>query len=381
MVYIRSFVDELKTRIFEENPLIQVVLGPRQVGKTMGIKQLLERVSIPSIYSHADDLLSPNRSWLIEHWQKTMALGPGSLLVVDEIQKIPNWSEIIKALWDENPYYIKLIVLGSSSLQLQKGLSESLAGRFELLKVYQWSYGECKKAFNYSLDHYLVYGGYPGAVPFEKNFDRWKSYIKDSIIEAAISKDIFQDNRVGNPALFRQAFEILCHYPAQEISYTKLLGQLQSKGNSDLVKHYTHLYSGAFLANILHKYSPKAYLSKTSSPKILIGCPALVNFSYQKNTLDNDLKGRLFELIIGNRLISTPGDLYYWRESNHEVDFVYIYHGVIYAIEVKSGKIKPIQGLDLFKRKYPMCKQLVITLANFESFDADPLDFIKTYSL
>ena len=232
-----------------------------------------------------------------------------------------------------------MIILGSSSLQLQKGLTESLAGRFELIRTYQWTYDELKCAFKYDLDRYLTYGGYPGAVAYEKEFDRWYAYLKDSIIEAVVGKDILLNRKVGNPALFRQAFEIICRYPAQEISYTKLLGQLQDKGNTDLVKYYIELYSGAFLIHPLEKYSAKNYLSRGSSPKMLVSCPALYTMHEGPQVLaDPEKRGRIFEVAVGAQLLQLPGDLYYWREKQKEVDFVYKYQGLLYAVEVKSGR-------------------------------------------
>ncbi len=380
MGYTREFVQVLQQRIMAKNALIQVVLGPRQVGKTTGVKQVLSMLNVPYIYVNADDLLVPERSWVLEQWQKALALGENTVLVIDEIQKVPNWSEIIKSLWDANNNRIKLIVLGSSSLLLQKGLTESLSGRFELIKVLQWSYTESKKAFGYDLERYLRFGGYPGAVPFEDDYDRWYAYIKESIIETVISKDIFQDNRVGNPALFKQAFEILAHYPAQEVSYTKLLGQLQNKGNVELIKHYINLYSGAYLLSDIQKFSFKAYLSKASSPKILMSCPALVNL-YEQDIPNNKVAGRLFELVVGNRLINTQGRLFYWRERNYEVDYIYTYRGAIYAIEVKSGKKQVASGFDRFKKDVPQAKCCIITKENFDVFDENPIRMLETYAL
>ena len=265
--YERPFVAQLERRLCGEAPLIQVLIGPRQVGKTTGMRQLLARYPGPSHYANADDLLVTDRTWLLEQWQKALLPGDGTLLVIDEIQKIPNWSEALKSLWDQEPRRLRVVVLGSSSLQIQTGLTESLAGRFELTMIYHWTFNELKHAFGYDLDRFLLYGGYPGAVTYEDDYDRWYAYLKDAIVEAVIGKDILLNRKVANPALFRQAFEILCRYPAQEISYTKLLGQLQDKGNTDLIKYYIELYAGAFLIHPLEKYSAKAWLTRTSSPK------------------------------------------------------------------------------------------------------------------
>lgn len=381
-IYERPFVAQLEKRLTtEQPPLIQVLIGPRQVGKTTGIRQLLARYHHGSHYVNADDLLVTDRTWLLEQWQQARLLGDGALLVVDEIQKVPNWSETLKSLWDKAPGTLRVVVLGSSSLQIQTGLIESLAGRFELTRIFHWSFAELREAFDYDLERFLKYGGYPGSVAYEDEFDRWYAYLKDSIVEAVIGKDILLNRKVGNPALFRQAFEILCRYPAQEISYTKLLWQLQDKGNTDLIKYYIDLYAGAFLIHPLEKYSAKGWMTRSSSPKILLACPALYTMTEGPHVLDNpEKRGRLFELAVGAQLLQLPGDLYYWREKNAEVDFIYRYQGEIYAIEVKSGRRTVAKGLDLFMKQFPEARPIVLTTDNFPMFSEAPLKFLQSLS-
>jgi len=375
--YERAFVAQLEKRLCGEAPLIQVLVGPRQVGKTTGMRQLLARAPGNRHYANADDLLVTDRSWLLEQWQKALLLGDGALLVVDEIQKIPNWSEAIKSLWDVQPRRLRVVLLGSSSLQIQSGLTESLAGRFELTRIRHWSFTELRDAFGYDLERYLLYGGYPGAVAFEGDYDRWYAYLKDAIVEAVIGKDILQNRKVANPALFRQAFEILCRYPAQEISYTKLLGQLQDKGNTDLVKYYLELYAGAFLIYSMEKYSVKGWLTRSSSPKILMACPALYTMTAGPRALaDPDQRGRLFELAVGAELLQLPGELFYWREKNAEVDFVCRYQGRLYAIEVKSGRKKSAKGLAAFMQHFPEASPVILTPDNFPKLSEDPKKFL-----
>jgi len=381
-LYERSFVSQLEQRLFADNPRIQVLVGPRQVGKTTGIKQLLARYPYASHYANADDLLNTDRTWLLEQWQKALSLGGQALLIIDEIQKIPNWSETLKSLWDKDLNAIRVVVLGSSSLQLQKGLTESLAGRFELVKTHHWTFHELKSAFDYDLERYLIYGGYPGAVAYESDFDRWYAYLKDAIVEAVIGKDILLNRKVGNPALFRQAFEILCRYPAHEISYTKLLGQLQDRGNTDLVKYYIELYSGAFLIQPLEKYSAKSYLARGSSPKILVACPALYAMNDGPRVLDDpEKRGRIFETAVGAQLRQLVGDLYYWRDKTLEVDFIYKYRGTVYAIEVKSGRRKSSKGLDAFMERFPAANPVIITPDNFPEFSENPHKFLDTVTM
>lgn len=373
----RPFVAALARRLETQPTLMQVLVGPRQVGKTTGVKQVIEQADYPAHYANADGLLASDHTWLREQWQQALLLGEGSLLVIDEIQKVPNWPETLKALWDARPGFLRVVLLGSSALQLQAGVTESLAGRFELLRVHHWTFAELQEAFDYDLPRYLAYGGYPGAVPFENEPDRWYAYMKDSIVEAVIGKDILLQRRVGNPALFRQAFQILCHYPAQEISYTKLLGQLQDRGNTELVKTYIELYSGAFLMHALQKYSPKAWLSRSSSPKMLPACPALYSMAAGVNVTSNsEQRGRAFELAVGVELAQQPGELTYWRERQDEVDFVYQTRSALYAIEVKSGRRKTGRGIEAFRKQVPQALPVIVTPDSFAAFSADPRGFL-----
>ncbi|MBV5339516.1 MAG: ATP-binding protein [Deltaproteobacteria bacterium] len=374
--YERAFVTHIEKRLSGDQPLIQVLVGPRQVGKTTGMRQLLARYPKNNHYANADDLLVTDRTWLLEQWQKALLLGDGTLLIIDEVQKIPNWSETLKSLWDKNPHRLRVVVLGSSSLQRQSGLTESLAGRFELTRIHHWTFTELNQCFGYDLDRFLLFGGYPGSVAYEDDYDRWYAYLKDSIVEAVIGKDILLNRKVGNPALFRQAFEILCHYPAQEISYTKLLGQLQDKGNTDLIKYYIELFAGAFLIYPLEKYSAKEWLTRSSSPKILVACPALYTMTAGPGVLkDLDRRGRVFELAVGAQLLQLPGELFYWREKNAEVDFIYRYQGKLFAIEVKSGRKKTAKGLDVFMKQFPDACPVILTTDNFPLFSEDPKKF------
>ena len=378
MTFQRAFVTQLAQRFSAVQPFIQVVVGPRQVGKTTGVRQLLAQGAWPHHYANADDVLVSDRSWLLEQWQQALLQGEGALLVVDEIQKVANWPETIKALWDAKPGRLRVLLLGSSALQIQAGATESLAGRFELLRVHHWTYAELKAAFDYDLPRYLAWGGYPGAVSLEHDPDRWYAYMKDAIVEAVIGKDILQSHKVTNPALFRQAFQILCAYPAQEISYTKLLGQLQDRGNTDLIKHYIALYGGAFMLHALQKYSPKAWLTRSSSPKMLPACPALFSMVAGVNGAKNtEERGRAFELAVGAELVQQPGQVFYWRERHDEVDFVYQDRDALYAIEVKSGRKKSAKGLDAFVAQVPQALRVIVSPENFDRFSADPRGFLK----
>jgi predicted AAA+ superfamily ATPase len=300
-------------------------------------------------------------------------------LVLDEIQKVENWSEIIKKLWDDNRrrnLELKLVLLGSSSLALQTGLSESLTGRFELMRAYHWTWLECAKAFDYTLDEYLLFGGYPGTAPFRKDEQRWLDYMKSSIVETVLEKDILQLSRIHRPALFKQVFELLCSYPAAEISLRKLVGQLQDPGTIETIKSYIEILSAAFLVTTLHKYSTNPIQKKSSSPKILPLAPALCTFIRGDLQLSSEQRGRIFELAVGLDLLRLPGDLFYWRQDQIEVDYVLKRGQMLTAIEVKSGRKKSPHGLTKFKELFPEAQLVMVTLENYQIFATDPVAFI-----
>lgn len=353
----RDFTKVIESRLTESSRFIQVVVGPRQVGKTTGLQQISKSWNGSTLMVSADSVSPPNTEWINLQWIRARALGENTLFVIDEIQKIPQWSEIVKRLYDEDRAdgHLKVVLLGSASLSLQKGLNESLAGRFELIKVTHWSFSECRQAFQWTMNEFLQFGGYPAAEKLIHDVFRWQSYIKDSIIEPVISRDIQALVTVQKPALFRQTFELAMGYPAQEISLQKLLGQLQESGNATTIKHYLELFEGAFLVRCLQKYSKKPYRIKASSPKILPLTSALIHAFKNPTTLvdNSEWRGRIFESCVGAHLNQTRGRLSYWREGKFEVDFIVELEGNTYAIEVKSGRKKSKRGLARFVKQFP----------------------------
>lgn len=373
-----NLMQDLIKGMKEHSDFIQVILGPRQVGKTTGVLHFLDKhFDGPHRFVSADKIFNATPTWIREQW--LAARSESALLVIDEVQKIENWAEAVKSLWDEDKRLkkkVKCILLGSSSLELHAGLTESLTGRFNLIQMHHWNFLESQKGYGLSFDEFLMYGGYPGSYPLIKNAQDWASYVKHSIVETVIEKDILQNHTVKSPSLFRQTFEILVSYPAQEISYTKLLGQLQDKGNTDLIRHYIRLYEGAFLIRALEKYSGSQIKIKSSSPKILPLAPSL----YYLTLLDhysNEERGRVFELIVGAQLVRTGYALYYWREKNDEVDYVVKHGRKLWAIEVKSGRKKSAKGLDQFKKRYPEARLLMITPDEYVEFERDPVLYLN----
>ncbi len=376
MKFQRSFVQKLKATLAKNTKLIQVVLGPRQIGKTTGIKQLLENLKKETYkYESADGIISKNPDWLFKVWTEAKTNSKCNLLVIDEIQKVENWPNALKQIWDAQQFndegsFLDLIILGSSSLNITSGLTESLAGRYLVHNVYHWDFKESRNAFNLTLEDYLMYGGYPASYQFIDDKNLWLKYIRESIITPVVGKDILSQAQVKSPALFKQCFDLICSYPAQEISYNKLLGQLQQSGNIEVVKYYLNLLNSSFLVRQLYKYSKNQIRKKSSSPKLLPLTPALYSQTMDVS-YDSEKRGRAFELVIGTILNQLPGSLYYWRDGKHEVDFIYEYQDKVHAIEVKSGRKRNLSGLLKFKEMYKHVNSYVVTPENFiDTFDS-----------
>jgi predicted AAA+ superfamily ATPase len=362
-------------RILESRRFIQVLYGPRQVGKTTAIKQVLKEIDLPSHYASADQPTLRNEIWLEEQWEigrLKAKENKAAVLVFDEIQKVSDWSEVVKRLWDEDTFNnlsLRVILLGSSQLLIQKGLTESLAGRFELIRAGHWSFSECQDYFGWDLDTYIFYGGYPGAAPLIKEPERWVRYIQDSLIETTISRDILLMTRVDKPALLRRLFYLGCEYSGQVLSYQKMLGQLQEAGNTTTLAHYLELLSGAGFVTGLGKFSGQAVRRRGSSPKLQVFNTALITAQsqvpFEEAKKDKNFWGRLVESAVGAHLLNVALnkniELFYWRQGDKEVDFVIRSGKKLIAIEVKSGRVKGVlSGMATFDKNFsPQHKLLV----------------------
>jgi predicted AAA+ superfamily ATPase len=364
---LRDFQKVLDRRLREPLNFIQVVTGPRQVGKTTAVTSIFDKWDGPKHLVSADSPTPPNYEWVNLHFDVAEAKGPGTLLIIDEIQKVSSWSEVVKIRFDRirKKRSLKVVVLGSANLSLQQGLSESLAGRYEVIHAPHWSYREMKQLFNWDLETYLAYGGYPAPAELIGDRERWRSFMQLSIIEPILSRDIQGITRIDKPALFRRAFEVAMNYPAQVISLQKFLGQLQEGGNVSTIKHYLELFEGAYLLKCLSKYSRGYATSRASSPKMLPLAPALISAFKDPMILKEDptWRGRVFEAVVGAHLSRLPGELYYWSDGKFEVDFVREDDKSLTAYEIKSGLIDRTTGLTRFKEKYPQAKIEVIDFA------------------
>ncbi|MGE3063636.1 MAG: ATP-binding protein [bacterium] len=366
----------LLNRVKEKGNFIQFITGPRQVGKTTMVLQLKENIGNDCKYFVSEDSITKGPSWLDSTLsnEEISADKNGNrkrVVIIDEIQKIRDWQDIVKKHYDKikrDKCSLQMILLGSSPVLLSDG-KESLAGRFESIYMSHWNYSEMREAFGWDLEDYICYGSFPGSATFTNDYRRWRSYIKESIIEATLTKDILSYERINKPALLRQLFEITQVYSGQIFSFTKMLGQLHDAGNTTTLSHYAELLKTSGLMCILSKFSCRELVKRMSIPKLQVLNNAFLDFGEGdlKKILqtNSELKGRIIESAVGgylaNRMLSGEIELYYWRDGNDEVDFVVKKEGRMFLIEVKSGGTRMYQkGLDAALKKYPKASAIII---------------------
>ena len=375
-MYKRPQFNELKSRLSEARDKIQTISGPRQVGKSTMIKQVLQETDIPYLSVTADNVPKTDTFWISEMWSSARARMKATkasefLLVIDEVHKLNNWSEAIKKEWDEdtrNNINMKVVILGSSRLLLKDGLTESLAGRFELIRMPHWSYNEMLEAFGLDLEQFIYFGGYPGGAKYVHDERRWRKYIKDSIVAPAIERDILTTKTIYKPALMRQLFDLGCAYSSKELSLNKMLGQLQDVGNVTTLANYLNTLGEARLLCGLQKYARDEARKYNSVPKLMVYNTALLtaqtNTTFHKTFTTPNLWGRWVESAVGAHLLNQADEydykLYYWRENNDEVDFIVESGEQQIAIEVKSGRRSTNNGLKVFSDKFHPQQSFVV---------------------
>jgi uncharacterized protein len=390
---LKGFIERLR----EPRRFLQVVAGPRQVGKTTLVKQALSALAAApkvsaqtTLAQHSGSADSPGlqgRSWLAAQWEiaRSLAAQAGAcLLVLDEVQKLPDWTEEVQRLWDEDTAAgrdVRAVVLGSAPLLISRGLTESMAGRFEITRLAHWRYAEMREAFDFSLDDYIFYGSYAGAAGLIRNEKRWASYVRDAMIETTIGKDVLLMSPVQKPALLRRVFDLACRYSGQQLSYQKMMGQLGDAGNTTTLAHYLELLEGAGMVCGLQKYAGQAVRQRASSPKLQVFNTALMGslavaeeFGYKRVRATPDLWGRMVESAVGAELLArTPEHsslqprLYYWSHLGQELDFVLPHHGGLQALEVKSGRTRSgVSGLDGFCKNFPAARPMIVGAGGME---------------
>lgn len=374
--YQRPQVRQLVDRLTGDTAwTMQFVIGPRQTGKTTLISQALSAVEAEHHFVSADDVPNPNAAWVEREWQVARDMTrSGSrmvILCIDEVQKVPDWARQVKSLYDRDRREgipVRTVLSGSSSLLLHKGMEDSLMGRFEIIRSPHWSLAECQEAFGFGLDQFMYFGGYPGAAVFSTDERRWKAYLRDAIVEPTISKDVLEMSEVRKPALMRALFNLGCAYSAQELSYTKILGQLQDKGNTVTVAHYLDLLGKAGMISAIPKFSDKEVTKRRSSPRLMVHDTSLMTAMSDKGAdaflVSGDLRGHLVESAVGAYLLARSEcegfDVMWWREGVKEVDYVIRDGSALTAIEVKGGAESGQSGMAEFLDNHPGTKRIVV---------------------
>lgn len=373
-MFQRPILADLRRRMLEPRRFLQVLAGPRQTGKTTLARQFMADQNYPVQFASADEPAIKDASWLGQQWEQARRkAGPGpAFLVLDEIQKLPGWSETVKRLWDADTHAgldLRVLLLGSAPWMMQQGLSESLTGRFEILPVSHWSFAEMRDAFGWSLETYLYYGAYPGAVPLVADPPRWQRYIMDALVETTLSRDVFLMHRVDKPALMRRLFALACAYSGRVLSYQKMVGQLQEAGNTTTLAHYLDLLESAGFVKGLQKFAGDTARRRGSSPKLLVMNTSLMTAAsglrYEEAREDPAWWGRLVESAVGatlvNSCIGTDIEVYYWTARNQEVDFVLRRGKRLAGIEVKSGSRKDnLPGMKQFAKEFPVTRTWLV---------------------
>lgn len=390
-----QLAEALRQALAREQPrLLQILTGPRQVGKTTAARTLASRWQGPARYATADTPLPPGPEWIQNEWHRARAedvAGRPALLILDEVQKVQRWSEVVKALWDEDRAAgraLRVLLLGSSALFLAAGTAESLAGRFYLHRCTHWTWPECEAQFGFTLPQWLTFGGYPGASPLVHEEDAWRAYVRDALVETAIARDVLALERVAKPALLRQLFSLVAAHPAQILSYNKMLGQLHDAGNTTTLAHYLRLLEKAYLASGLQAFSGSRVRSRASSPKLVVWNNALVHAldlrSAAQARSETEWLGRLVENAAGahllNHLQALPYEVSYWRDGNDEVDYVVRAGERLWALEIKSGRTARRSGLAAFLRRHPRAVPVIVGAGSVtleEFFRAEPSAWLQ----
>ena len=367
-MYKRAQLSVLESRMAESRRTIHVVMGPRQVGKSTMIDQFVEHTSDPYSLFSADGVGKTNTDWISEKWYevrtKMMLYGENEhILIIDEIQKIAGWSETVKKEWDQDTRdkrNLKVILLGSSRLLIQKGLEESLEGRYETLKMGYWEWEEMREAFGFTMEQFIYFGGFPGLAPYINDEDRWRKMMEDSIISPILNRDILDIEEIRNPSLLRQVFEIGSMYSSQEISLNKMQGVVNS-GTVPTISSYLRILDETMLVKPLYKYDNSTIKTRNSVPKMQAYNNAFRN-SYCQHTFEEAVMnkvewGRQVESAVGaylaGRSVFDGFQLLFWRdEKKNECDYVLKKGESLIAIEVKSGHADNIEGYLAFKNRF-----------------------------
>ena len=413
--YVRPIKQDILKYLDGKPKHMLMLWGPRQSGKSTLIQQTLRHYPGPYQYINVDDfepehiidfpelMQKPKSSrlslWMREHWQKARSCAQASsqpfVLVIDEVQMIPNWAQRVKGMYDRDRWdghQVHVVLLGSSPRNLQKGISESLLGRFYPMDIPHWSYSEMKEAFGFSVDDYIFYGGYPGAASYAgpDQYLEWKNYVQTAVIDGNLERDIFELIEIHYPDVMDQVFKIGAHASSQLMDIKKVIEKFTYETQQQLKKEdFPHILVMRYLT-ILSKVSMLTSITKYArdpfkrrrTPKFQVLNTGLMSathtLTFEEAKQSPAYWGRLAESAVGAHLLNTlhpSASLHYWRYNGDEVDFVVDRTITLTAIEVKTAKKnKPLKGLQTFCQKFPVTRSLVVGTGgiSFEEFLSKP---------
>ncbi len=367
----------LLERLAESAPgRIQLLAGPRQVGKTTLLLELHERLGEQSVYVPAD---SPEAA-LPGLWERVFGEAEETaksigraVVLLDEVHMLSKWAEHLKGATDRirrRKIPIHVVATGSSALRLASGSRETLAGRFERITLTHWSASSLAEVFGFSskdaADQVVGMGSYPGAIALRDDVRRWAAYIRDAIVEPAIGRDILALASVRKPALLRQVFGVAASSPAQIVSLQKIQGQLQDPGALETIAHYLNLLEEAFLVAPVSKYANRAVRRRSSPPKLVTLNNAILAVMDPQGIPTPDSDPERFGVWVENACLAFAWNagqhVSYWREEPQEIDGVLEGSWGKWAVEIKTKKLRlsDMRAVLEFTRRNPRFRPLVI---------------------
>lgn len=366
----------LEARLREPAPgLIQLLAGPRQVGKTTLLMELRERLGQAALYAAADGPEAALPGFWERLWAEAARVSRAgrAVLLLDEIQHLPDWASRLKGEWDRvrrQGLPVHVIATGSSALHLGRGSRESLAGRFERLTLSHWSARALAETFHIPLEEatqaVVATGSYPGTFRLRNDSPRWTAYLRDAIVEPAIGRDILALALVRKPALLRQVFAFCASSPAEIVSLQKIQGQLQDAGALETVAHYLHLLKEAFLVAPLEKHTTRPGRRRAAPPKLVTLNNALLAAADLRGVPDPSTEPARFGAWVENACLAFAWNrgqrVTYWREEPLEVDAVLEGSWGRWAIEITTGAVSlgELRGLAEFTRRHPRYRPLLL---------------------
>jgi predicted AAA+ superfamily ATPase len=368
----RILVDRLRQKLFKQKA--NIVLGPRQVGKTTLLKNLAFDPD-EILWMNADEIDVQQRLSEVSSGSFKALLGKKKIFIIDEAQRIENIGLKLKLITDNLPE-IQVIATGSSSFDLANRVNEPLTGRKWEYNLFPLSYQELVEHHgmlteNRLLEHRLVYGYYPEVVsnPGEEE-ERLKL-----ICHSYLYKDVLLWERLHKSDKLVRLLQALAHQIGSQVSFNELaeICSLDPK----TVEKYVNLLEQAFVIFRLPSFSRNLRNELKSSRKIYFydnGIRNAIINNFNPIALRSDV-GFLWEnFLVSERLKFNSYHLlnknsFFWRTVNQqEIDLIEEYGGQLHAYEFKWNTKKTVRLTKTFENAYPNSTFNVITPGNLHEF-------------